>query len=346
MSKEKIDYKKINEYLNDYCSTLDNSYFLNNLEILYTLTYDLYRKLKNSIIADGEKTESIRTPKKHLTLLESLDLVSKYLDERLPMYKEKYNKDFASGIINIVGSVDQYTEDKKNRAGIDEKGNHDINIVLDYNATDPNTIIHEFLHDVNCNEEISITRQYITEAISIYFELDINKFMLEEGISQQDIASLLLYRLNDCYHVCEESLNFFPFLYYFYNLGPVNENSYQDLVNLDISPRPASKESYNHSLSSFQKYIEKNEYYNPLSKFGYIIGSVIAFYGIEQGEEFHQKMIELNSIANTKDIEQVLKHLDINIYKKTCVERMNSCLDKGIDAIELAVNERSIKQKN
>lgn len=346
MTREKIDYKKINEYLNEYCSVIDNSYFLNNLGMLYTLTYDLYRKLNDSIIADSEKTKSIKRPKKHLTLLESLDLVEKYLDERLPMYKEKYNKDLASGIINIVGSVDQYTEDKINHSGIDEKGHHDINIVLDYNATDPNTIIHEFLHDANSNEKISIDRQYITEAISIYFELDINKFMLEEGISQQDIASLLLFRLNDCYQVSQQCLNFFPFLYYFYNLGPVNENSYQDLVNLDISPRPASEESYNHSLSNFQKYIEENEYYNPLCKFGYIIGSVIAFYGINQGEDFHQKMIELNSMANTKDIEQIFKHLDINIYNKTCVEKMSTYLDKGIAAIELALNERSPKQKN
>ena len=340
-----IDYEKINKYLNDYCSEMDKSYFLENISDLYNLTLSLDFKLKTSVVTDRKARASLKEPTEYFTLIESLDLVDKYLTEKLPMYKKDFNKAMASGTLNIVDPDDDEATDLKNYAGIDEQGHHVINVVLAHDATDPNTIIHEFLHDMNSKEKEKGSRRYISEAISIYFELDMNNFMLEQGVSREDISSLLMYRLNDCYHCCEDILVAFPFLYYFYNLGQIDEKSYQNMLDFKLSPRPSDEKNFNEMLSDFQKIIERKPKYDPLRTFGYVIGTMVAFYGINQGEDFRQKMVELNDLANCGNVKNIFSHIGIDIYNENCIKQIDAGLDKGINIISTTINKRSSKEK-
>ncbi len=340
-----IDYEKINKYLNDYCSEMDKSYFLENISDLYNLTLSLDFKLKTSVVTDRKARASLKEPKEYFTLIESLDLVDKYLTEKLPMYKKDFNKAMASGTLNIVDPDDDEATDLKSYAGIDEQGHHVINVVLAHDANDPNTIIHEFLHDMNSKEKEKGSRRYISEAISIYFELDMNNFMLEQGVSREDISSLLMYRLNDCYHCCEDILVAFPFLYYFYNLGQIDEKSYQNMLDFKLSPRPSDEKNFNEMLSDFQKIIERKPKYDPLRTFSYVIGTMVAFYGINQGEDFRQKMVELNDLANCGNVKNIFSHIGIDIYNKNCIKQIDEGLDKGINIISTTINKRSSKEK-
>ena len=340
-----IDYEKINKYLNDYCSEMDKSYFLENISDLYNLTLSLDFKLKTSVVTDRKARASLKEPKEYFTLIESLDLVDKYLTEKLPMYKKDFNKAMASGTLNIVDPDDDEATDLKSYAGIDEQGHHVINVVLAHDANDPNTIIHEFLHDMNSKEKEKGSRRYISEAISIYFELDMNNFMLEQGVSREDISPLLMYRLNDCYHCCEDILVAFPFLYYFYNLGQIDEKSYQNMLDFKLSPRPSDEKNFNEMLSDFQKIIERKPKYDPLRTFSYVIGTMVAFYGINQGEEFRQKMVELNDLANCGNVKNIFSHIGIDIYNENCIKQIDAGLDKGINIISTTINKRSSKEK-
>ena len=340
-----IDYEKINKYLNDYCSEMDKSYFLENISDLYNLTLSLDFKLKTSVVTDRKARASLKEPKEYFTLIESLDLVDKYLTEKLPMYKKDFNKAMASGTLNIVDPDDDEATDLKNYAGIDEQGHHVINVVLAHDANDPNTIIHEFLHDMNSKEKEKGSRRYISEAISIYFELDMNNFMLEQGVSREDISPLLMYRLNDCYHCCEDILVAFPFLYYFYNLGQIDEKSYQNMLDFKLSPRPSDEKNFNEMLSDFQKIIERKPKYDPLRTFSYVIGTMVAFYGINQGEDFRQKMVELNDLANCGNVKNIFSHIGIDIYNENCIKQIDAGLDKVINIISTTINKRSSKEK-
>ena len=340
-----IDYEKINKYLNDYCSEMDKSYFLENISALYNLTLSLNFKLKTSVVTDRKARASLKEPTEYFTLIESLDLVDKYLTEKLPMYKKDFNKAMASGTLNIVDPDDDEATDLKSYAGIDKQGHHVINVVLAHDANDPNTIIHEFLHDMNSKEKEKGSRRYISEAISIYFELDMNNFMLEQGVSREDISSLLMYRLNDCYHCCEDILVAFPFLYYFYNLGQIDEKSYQNMLDFKLSPRPSDEKNFNEMLSDFQKIIERKPKYDPLRTFSYVIGTMIAFYGINQGEDFRQKMVELNDLANCGNVKNIFSHIGIDIYNENCIKQIDAGLDKGINIISTTINKRSSKEK-
>lgn len=340
-----IDYEKINKYLNDYCSEMDKSYFLENISDLYNLTLSLDFKLKTSVVTDRKARASLKEPTEYFTLIESLDLVDKYLTEKLPMYKKDFNKAMASGTLNIVDPDDDEATDLNNYAGIDEQGHHVINVVLAHDAHDPNTIIHEFLHDMNSKEKEKGSRRYISEAISIYFELDMNNFMLEQGVSREDISSLLMYRLNDCYHCCEDILVSFPFLYYFYNLGQIDEKSYQNMLDFKLSPRPSDEKNFNEMLSDFQKIIERKPKYDPLRTFSYVIGTMVAFYGINQGEDFRQKMVELNDLANCGNVKNIFSHIGIDIYNENCIKQIDAGLDKVINIISTTINKRSSKEK-
>ena len=340
-----IDYEKINKYLNDYCSEMDKSYFLENISDLYNLTLSLDFKLKTSVVTDRKARASLKEQTEYFTLIESLDLVDKYLTEKLPMYKKDFNKAMASGTLNIVDPDDDEATDLKSYAGIDKQGHHVINVVLAHDANDPNTIIHEFLHDMNSKEKEKGSRRYISEAISIYFELDMNNFMLEQGVSREDISSLLMYRLNDCYHCCEDILVAFPFLYYFYNLGQIDEKSYQNMLDFKLSPRPSDEKNFNEMLSDFQKIIERKPKYDPLRTFSYVIGTMVAFYGINQGEDFRQKMVELNDLANCGNVKNIFSHIGIDIYNENCIKQIDAGLDKVINIISTTINKRSSKEK-
>lgn len=340
-----IDYEKINKYLNGYCSEMDKSYFLENISALYNLTLSLDFKLKTSVVTDRKARASLKEPAEYFTLIESLDLVDKYLTEKLPMYKKDFNKAMASGTLNIVDPDDDEATDLKSYAGIDEQGHHVINVVLAHDANDPNTIIHEFLHDMNSKEKEKGSRKYISEAISIYFELDMNNFMLEQGVSREDISSLLMYRLNDCYHCCEDILVAFPFLYYFYTLGSIDEKSYQDMLDFKLLPRPSDEKNFNEMLSDFQKIIERKPKYDPLRTFSYVIGTMVAFYGINQGEDFRQKMVELNDLVNCGNVKNIFSHIGIDIYNENCIKQIDAGLDKGINIISTTINKRSSKEK-
>ena len=340
-----IDYEKINKYLNDYCSEMDKSYFLENISDLYNLTLSLDFKLKTSVVTDRKARASLKEPKEYFTLIESLDLVDKYLTEKLPMYKKDFNKAMATGTLNIVDPDDDEATDLKSYAGIDEQGHHVINVVLAHDANDPNTIIHEFLHDMNSKEKEKGSRRYISEAISIYFELDMNNFMLEQGVSREDISPLLMYRLNDCYHCCEDILVAFPFLYYFYNLGQIDEKSYQNMLDFKLSPRPSDEKNFNEMLSDFQKIIERKPKYDPLRTFSYVIGTMVAFYGINQGEDFRQKMVELNDLVNCGNVKNIFSHIGIDIYNENCIKQIDAGLDKVINIISTTINKRSSKEK-
>ncbi len=340
-----IDYEKINKYLNSYCSEMDESYFLKNISVLYNLTLSLDFKLKTSVVTDRKVRAALKEPTEYFTLIESLDLVDKYLTEKLPMYKKDFNKAMTSGTLNIVDPDDDEATDLESYTGIDEQEHHVINVVLAHTAEDSKTIIHEFLHDINSKEKENKSRRYISEAISIYFELDMNNFMLEQGVSQEDIASLLMYRLDDCYHCCEDILVVLPFLYYFYNLGQIDENSYQKMLVFKLLPRPSDEKNFNAMLSDFQKIIERRPDYNPLRTFSYVIGTMVALYGINQGEDFRQKMAELNDLANSGNVKNIFSHIGIDIYNKNCIKQIDEGLDKGINIISTAINKRSSKEK-
>ena len=62
-----IDYEKINKYLNDYCSEMDKSYFLENISDLYNLTLSLDFKLKTSVVTDRKARASLKEQTEYFT---------------------------------------------------------------------------------------------------------------------------------------------------------------------------------------------------------------------------------------------------------------------------------------
>ena len=77
-----IDYEKINKYLNDYCSEMDKSYFLENISDLYNLTLSLDFKLKTSVVTDRKARASLKEPTEYFTLQSTIQTAEMLIEAR------------------------------------------------------------------------------------------------------------------------------------------------------------------------------------------------------------------------------------------------------------------------
>lgn len=331
------EYPNLNKALNEYCLWLENSQFLNNLSYFYHLTIDLQKLIKKDFTCS--KLEEYYTLSQedtsYLSLTETVELVTKYLEERLPEYKTTFLRSLSDGTINIVADPsDEYENNKSNEAGRDEKKHLFANVVLKHTTEDPSTLIHEFLHTIN-NEEINtITRRYITEAISIYFESDICEYMKKNGFTEEEIIANDIFRMLDFVACVDELLPLFSIIDSFRHLGPINSDSYNRMRTLNILPIASTKEAfyegvnyYEEKLAAIKKKNESLHLNNPvllpnaLKTFGYVIGTLISYYAIENNtDDLHQRMIDLNTMVNKGTLSSFLDYLGIDISNEEQLE--------------------------
>lgn len=357
------EYPNLNKALNAYCLWMEDSQFLNNLSYFYHLTIDLKELIEKDFtyqelvkLYDSSKEES-----RYLSLTETLLLTTEYIEERLPLYKTRFLQYLNDGAINIVANPeDTYEKNKNNEAGRDEKKRLYANIVLRHNAKDPVTLIHEFLHTINNEPDNRISRKYITEAISIYFETDMCEFLKRKGFTERECMVNDTFRLADFVGCVNDLMPFFPLLESFSLLGPINSNSYERMQQLKIGPLVMSKEEfYSKALEYEQRLVEFKEreeklhttfspkIQDPLVTFGYVVGTLIAYYAIENGPDaLHQQMIGLNNLVNRASFSGLLSYIDIDIAdEKELKRKIVSPLKKKLQQVKDYSSEEKNKQK-
>lgn len=351
-TKKEIDYEKLNEYLNNYCLCMDGSNFIENLSFFYYLTQQLstFLKIKLSSYDVLNEQNKKRAKQQHLSLMEMLGITEKYIESRMPEYKDDFSEYMKNGIINIVADpLNGNDNDLADHAGINEQNHAYINTVLVHNSYDPPTLIHEFLHilNQNLNGPNSLSRAYITEGISIYFEMDMTNFMLNNGFNSEDVFQDRLYRLEDFYYCVGDMKQIFPILLCFEKIGPINEKSFKEMKELKVYPRPATEDDFSTNLKNSATLLLKKDSLHPLKEFGYVIGTLLAYYAIDQKDErFHQKMLNLNKKVNTDIFPDILEYLglDIENSKELC-EKLSPPLEHEIQRISKNLNKKSANKK-
>lgn len=342
------EYPNLNIVLNDCCLWMEDSQFLNNLSYLYHLTIKLKKLLEKDFTYQEleELYDKAKEESRYLSLTETLLLTTEYIEERLPQYKIRFLKCLSDGTINIVADPeDIYEKNKKNEAGRDRKKHLYANVVLSHNAKDPVTLVHEFLHTINNEPDNRISRKYITEAISIYFESDMCEFLKRKGFTEKELMINDIFRHADLSGCVDDLMPIFPLLDSFRLLGPINSDSYDRMQQLNIEPLAMSKEEFYSKASNFEERLarvrKRNELLHitdgpksqePLVTFGYVIGTLIAYYGIENGtDDIHQRMIHLNNIVNKATFSDLLSYIDIDITnEKELLKKIVPPLNKKI----------------
>ncbi len=318
------EYPNLNKTLNDYCQKMKGTQFLENASYFYYLVNGLnsliHQEFTFSELNDLEAQS--REESRRLSLEESLLLVTEYLEERLPQYKNIFLRNLKDGTIDIVTD----REDRKElaHAGTDINRHVFASIPLEYTTEDPTSIVHEFLHTINCVYSTRLLRRYITETISIYFESDFCQFLKEKGFTEEELIVNDIYRLRDLTNCINGLLQMIPVLDSFRLLGPITSDTYDNMVKLKIFPRYNKKEDFYEQVAAYEKKLadieerakklhisEREPIADPLTSFGYIIGSLTSYYAIAEGTpELHQRMINLNDIVNTDLFTSLRTHVE------------------------------------
>lgn len=360
--EEKQDYSYLNFMLNDYCLWMENTSFLNNLLYFYIFTNKLKKYLESHF--SYQKIEKLKEKaekaSRYLTLTETLDLVTEYIEERLPQYKDTFLRSLNDGTIDINASLDdEKAINLYNMSGQDEKNHIYVNTALRHNTKDPTTLVHEFLHSLNNEGGSTISRRYMTEAISIYFELDMYNFLKRKGFSEEELMCITMHRFSDFYGCINDFVAAIPILNCFLKTGTITNDSYEFLEKFNIHPRPKLKEDFYKQVEKIDERLKEETKkakesgteidlaakYSPLVPFSYIIGTLVAYYAIDKDDEnMHQRMINLNKIVNKKEFAELMSFIGIDISThNTLIGALKPALDKKI--IEIKDYDKTIENK-
>ena len=186
--------EKLNDYLNEICNYLEpnHSFLLDNIYRISILNDIIYDYL-SQISLENETIEN------HLTF-EDIFLLAREVVEHIDKnYLSSYDKLISSGELEFdyekIDTQSWCTSKYENKIAVSQN----IHISRKFNYNDVSTLIHEFIHYTNGKKDTNI-RDYLTEFLSIYFELYTNLYLLKKGIpnNELDYFARLKYLKKDC----------------------------------------------------------------------------------------------------------------------------------------------------
>ncbi len=311
-SYQEKDYSHINDFLNDYCKEIDNTFFYAHLEQIYQLikgAKDIIEKNTSLITTDRDSSlNGYDQLTKRLPYPETLQIVRGYIRNRVPEYQTIFEECLNNGVINLVIEKDESKNEDWTYFGY-INGHHTVNCVLEHNYYDPCFIIHEFFHylnDKNPNMPDTHARRLLSESISVFFEWDILKYMLDNGYDEKDIKSIINRRLLSCYEKCSSSLSTLSIMNCYKWLGQISDNTFEDEQNLQIPNCHISKEDFFQDIHGFSKIVEKRR--NPIVRISYILGTVLSLACYAKNNiEMISTVSNLNPKLNEQRAEESLK---------------------------------------
>ena len=340
MTKE--EYKELNDYLNDLFIYLDKHY-----------KFILDEMIRIFIIND-----------KYLNHMKQYDLSYKF-EENTLTYKDVYdcarkiiesiNKEYLPLYDNLIetGQLDfSYNHEYFDSHFYHNRGLNIININRDFNYNDVVTLIHEFFHYLNGRNGRSFTNEILTEFISIYFETYAIKYLLDDGVTKEEIG--YLDRLGSTYRRSYELYYIETPLLAYNEFGNLSDDSI-DLLNQFFTSSLTKEQFYNeckYLLEYFRKI--KNKYTNEkftnerdsfelqkkyaediIYHFKYFFGTMWAFYAINNCD-IHD-VIYINDHINDDNMtfEICMKKMKIEYDNQDIYEEILEYINKYFETLNI-----------
>lgn len=337
------DYHQLNCYLNTVFNELecqDNFLIRNCIMIDYSCD-DLIYYLRD-IEIDYDIKEN------NLTFQDVFFIARDIIASINPLYLKEYDNLIDSGKLDFSYNYDY--PDSECVYFSNTKMNI-ININREFNYNDVVILIHEFFHYTNMKTDENTNEYLLTEFISIYFEIYAQKYLIDKGIT---INELNLYsRLQSIFNHYKQFQGYSPILCVFSSFGNISEESI-DFINkyfYSLSKGDFDK-SCKFLLNKFKqienKYrmdikYERNFYDREFSyklsqpfkyNYRYIIGTIFAFYASEYCDI--NDILYLNDNINTiefmtKDPILLLKNIGIDVNESYFIEKVASAIRKFVD---------------
>lgn len=349
-------YISINEYLNDYCLQAEKKYgsFFNSYG---RKLVNLATAVKKIIKTSPNIKEELSHPKISVTHLpylsypESMNIVQKYIKKYLTKYQNLFEECLNNGTTNIV--FDPSAAENKNMKDSEGRNKNDthffINVLLRHNYLDPIIIMHEFIHYLN-NHTVRkvnpVSQSLLTEAISIFFELDILKFMLEEGYDKTSLSKIVIARLKHLASYSDSIMLDFMMINMYNCLGNLTPNSNKEAKDLNLNPRYEEEAHYLFdSYTFYNKIKDPAKVHRPHVNLSYFLGITLAISLQEKDDStIREKFLALNAAVEDKSFSECLKLIDVDMTNQKSMEELITNFYKAtkkIDAAVLKVNKKS-----
>lgn len=344
---KKEDYQKLNYYLNGCFKKLEenDSFLLRNIHPLGKLS-DNYILLTDNYQLDYYAEENNLTFNDVYLLareiIESIDnSYLKYYDKMLDNGQLDFSYDFEYPTSQFCWNYDNDTRL--------------ININRTFNYIDVTTLIHEFIHYMNTIDmPLSKNRYLLSEAISIYFEEYAKLYLLNKGVSKEELFfnKRIIYTKKAASNFNWYSLIFLAYEKY----GNIDENTYQ-LLNKYICK--ITKEEFDEECSKALSFCEKihkeyeleyktnsnainmDDFEEKLFKhlitfvneaYRYIFGTYIAYYALE-----HSTKEKMTYLCN---------HINEYPYSMMNVFDILEAADIDVDELDISIIENVLEKNN
>ena len=330
--KEK--YKIINNFLNAYCNTMDDSFFLKNLDYYFELSMGVYEIINIYDSKIGEQNIEKATP---ISGTESLEIASNFIKEKVPKYEERFEQYLRNGVFD-------FHDDSECQFGASsgEEDNHRfIDVNLHYNYTDPPAIIHEFMHQINLEQGVYHQPRYtLTEAISIYYETLVFDYMESVGYDRQQVNMARRFRTIDCYDTSMDLINKILLLNSYLSFGPLSDETYEEREKYELS-NWADKDEYIKTINTTFKQLTEPEFIFPDELARYILGTLIAYDSVTKNMNIN-KFDKLNKYIKYESVLNSLSKVGIDISN---AEGLLNSFKNEVERIDDNLKEESKKKK-
>ncbi len=350
-------YQKLNYYLNDICSYLneDDSFLLDNIyrigevnDSFFGFIYDY--SLENEVVQN------------HLTYEDVYFLAREIIEHIDSSYLESFDKLIANGELDF-GYDDEYdgsecliTYDRQK-----QEVKTLINISREFNYNDVRLLVHEFIHYTNA-KKYSTNFNYLAEFLAIYFEFYAIDYLLDKGVNREEID--YLYRIKAIRRNSNSLFKYEIILLAYLSFGNLDSKTFTLLQKYLLNEEAEySEKDFEKECTDLCKRLSKCEEENKdilednPKKIGYILGEEIMAYDYKYLlgtflTILARKYSDLDSIVylnnhifdyNDKSVYEICLSIGIDISDKDLISKLLSAMEEYI--ISKEPNCKKVRQK-
>lgn len=329
------DYKKLNCYLSDIFITLNanDTFLTKNIASIANINDQYLNFIDKYDLSENTKENT-------LTYEDVFNITREIIASIDKSYLSDYDSLIKSGKLDFG-----YNKEYNNSCFIHE--NNLININREFNFNDIVSLVHEFIHYTNGKDRKTKNRYLLTEFLSIYFEIYALEYLLQKGISKDEIS--IYDRLKNSVSSAKSLFSYELIFLSYEKFGDINENTINDLRDNYLN---ISKESFDQECEGLLNHIEKCEkdykirimyqkkfkseefVYELCSPFfdnyRYLLGTLLAYYARKNCKI--EDIIYLNKHINdsnfwNSNLVNLLKKINIDINDKEFVLKMFDSID-------------------
>ncbi len=209
-----------------------------NLEELEEISQVAFDKVSEIEMKEPKYSE-------YYTLEDSLEIAREFLETIDPKHKKQFDKLLADGTIDIVSEPEKDDEPVVNYKDYEGGIRQDVHIPLQHNLDDVYSLVHEYFHTTNLDNNYTLDRYLLTEAVSIFYEFLLYDYLSTKNVNPDDNKASIYYRLDS---LLDDT---YDFNYIIGELKPIFKN-----INFNYKEQPKEElENVFEDLCSDMRYI-------------------------------------------------------------------------------------------